>query len=134
MSMSLEEFLKVGNAYKIAKNSYSRYIGEEVMTENGISVEWRTGGISGGSCWDEGDRDPHYSIGGDDEPEFKELDSLFEKVCPNITFLQYRNIMSECVSSYDYSINEYYGNHTDYKVKWVCLERLYNMLVEKNLI
>ena len=39
-----------------------------------IENKWRTGGISGGSCWDTGDGDHHYPVEGDPESEFRDFD------------------------------------------------------------
>ena len=135
MTISLEEFIiKAGNVITqpVVMNCCMK--GNKVLSKNGLYVEWRIGGIGGGSCWGTENNDPHYALSGDDEPDFIELDSFLEKVCPSMTFLQYKNIISRCLKSYEYTITEYYGNNSVYKVKWICLENLYNILIEKNII
>lgn len=69
-----------------------------------------------------------------DEPlEFNEFDNLLEKICPQITFLQYKRIHKECVAIKEDYDSDYYSCCTiNY---WSCdLEKLYNCLLEKNLI
>ena len=55
--------------------------------------KYETGGYSGGSCWD--DSDPqHYSA---DAPKdrLRLLDLVLAKLCPNISYLQYKEISKE---------------------------------------
>src|ERR1035437_5014514 len=93
-------------------------------------VEWITGGASGGNCW--GDSAEHV-IESDPEPEL-DLTALFEKVCPNMTFLQYRKVMKDIVVQSNRMEHEYYGNYTEYSIKIVQYRVLYNKLVECKVI
>ena len=95
-----------------------------------ISVEWRVGGMRGGSCWG----DHPYPIDADDEPEFNVLDQILELICPNISFLQYKNISSQAIVRGEYRDNDYYGNYTDYKTKTIILKNLFDVLRNKGLI
>lgn len=69
-----------------------------------------------------------------DEPlEFDAFDELLEKICPSITFLQYKNIRKKCVHIEERHTSDYYCSCLENY--WVCdLEALYNELAEKNLI
>ena len=98
-----------------------------------LYVQWCSGGISGGSCWDSGDSDPHYARSGDAEPEFDDVDTVLTKICPTLSFLQYKQLM-KIVTRDEYSENEYYGNCTNYTYKKVKLRDLLNELVRMELI
>lgn len=92
------------------------------------SESWSAGG-SWGDCWgNEGTISPDTPL------EFRELDQLLEKICPNITFLQYKKIQSECVTNDEYSSYDYYGGH-EYRHRWKCdMPKMYEMLKEMKLI
>lgn len=92
------------------------------------SESW-SGGGSWGDCWgNEG------TISPDSPLAFKELDRLLEKICPNITFLQYKKIQDECTTYDEYSSYDYYGG-CEYRHRWKCdMEKLYEMLKEMKLI
>ena len=92
------------------------------------SERWSVGG-SWCNCWgDSGTIEP-------DEPkEFDEFDNLLEELCPNITFLQYKKIRKECVTCEEDSERDYYGG-CEYFNYWSCdMKKLYDKLVEFNLI
>ena len=103
------------------------------LDEHYLYVEWCSGGISGGSCWDDGTDDRHYGRSGEAEPEFDNIDTVLAELCPNLTFLQYKKIMAKIVKRGEYTINEYYGNTTDYTFKVVNLRELYEALQEMKL-
>jgi hypothetical protein len=90
-----------------------------------LYIEWRTGGMSGGSCW--GDR--ARPCGGEQEPPFESLDELLLKIVPKLSFLQYKKI-EKLIKTYEYTRSEYYGNYYEYTRKYIVLEDLYNLLKE----
>jgi adenylate kinase family enzyme len=94
------------------------------------SSTWSLGGTSG-NCWD----DEEYEI--DPEPQpicFKEFDELIECVCPKIGFMKYKKIHNECVSVETESHGDYYGGSTT-EAFFVCdVKKLYEMLLEEDLI
>ena len=93
------------------------------------SERWRTGG-EWGDCW--GDRGTHSA---DKPPDtFKEFDELLTKICPTISFLQYKKIYGECVTTKDEHESGYYGSYSDYLYYSCDLIKLNNMLVEMQLI
>jgi hypothetical protein len=90
---------------------------------------WCLGG-TWGNCWgDEG------TVPAEAEPaNFEIFDSLLEKICPNITFLQYKSIYSEVVrddTSYD---SDYYGGSTTYAYRYFKVSDLYEALKSRKLI
>jgi hypothetical protein len=92
------------------------------------SQRWSTGG-SWADCWgNEG------SIEGEPPKEFEELDNLLGKICPSITFLQYKKVRAACVETETYSSPDYYGG-CEHFAYWACdLKKLHNMLVEMELL
>lgn len=93
-----------------------------------LEASWVTGGLTGGSCWDEGES-RYYPVPAEDEPEDEVVDSILEKVCPSLTFLQYRRLTKASIYRYeDTQQNEYYGNSTHYRHRTVDLEVLYRTL------
>lgn len=99
--------------------------------KDNYEVEWCVGGASGGSCW--GDESREYTSD-DLESELDLLDILLEKVCPNMTLFQYRRLMKDLVEHTTRSENEYYGNYTNYRVKRVNYQKLYDKLIEEGII
>jgi hypothetical protein len=92
------------------------------------SQTWCSGG-SWGDCWGNSG-----SCSTEDPVSFVELDNLLERICPNLTFLQYKKIERECVeveTDYNY---DYYGGcqHDSY---YKCdLKKLYEIMIEMGLI
>lgn len=107
------------------------HIKKQEIDENCVVYKgWRTGGIGGGSCWGDGG---HFALDGDVEPEFTALDNILSKICPNITFLQYKQIMC-ATQSFDETEYEYYGNSTKYKYVYISMKDLYDQLVTLRIL
>lgn len=104
---------------------------KSIVGTTDISKEWLIGGIGGGSCWDDGSSNPHYARQADEEPEDESLDLILEVLCPKISFLQYKKLTKEnlFIETEKY-YNEYYGNHSEYRIKTLNLEVLFNTLKE----
>lgn len=94
------------------------------------SSSWSLGGTSG-NCYD----NDKFQISADEQPtEFKEFDELLERVCPGISFLQYKKLYKACVTIKVEGQDDYYGGYTE-NARFVCdLQVLYAMLLESNLI
>jgi len=94
------------------------------------SSDWCLGGTAG-SCWS----DSLSTLTPEPQPEdFKEFDELIEKVCPNISFMQYKKIKREIVSIKESSYGDYYGG-VEYSAHYeMDLKKLYNLLIEMGLI
>ena len=88
-----------------------------------------TGGMGGGSCWG----DEPYRMGSDPE-EFIDLATLFDRVCPAMTYRQHSSVMGAVLETTYGTEYEYYGNYTDYGIKRVNYRRLYDALVAEGLI
>jgi hypothetical protein len=123
-----EEDIKVIN--KSLKDSWNQGIFTEPnwipddIKEPVIYMRWESGGVSGGSCWDDSDPRP-YNI--DERPAFEVLDSVLMKLCPNISYLTYKKVET-LIRSNSKTEWEYYGNCTDWTVEYVVLSELYKLL------
>jgi hypothetical protein len=115
----------------VIKKSSSKKIKETCLEELYLYNEWCSGGISGGNCW--GD-DGHYAAEGESEPEFTDLDNILNEICPNITYLQYKKLISKVIKEDSYTQHEYYGNSSNYSYKTVLLKDLYDALKELDLL
>ena len=89
---------------------------------------WCTGGMGGGSCW--GDSPERFA--GSEEPQSAEGGNVFialmESYAPDISFLKFRRLQSELIHDGEYSEIEYYGNFSDFHVKFFSLKDLYNAI------
>ncbi len=97
----------------------------EYVTEDNVLLSdyWQTGGEYG-NCWDSS-RTP---VGSEEPCEFVELDELLLERCPNISFLMYKKIMRECVTTREWTESQYYGGYINYSC-WVCdLPKLHEIL------
>jgi hypothetical protein len=97
-----------------------------------IEISWETGGVSGGSCWDDSDPQPYTAS--NIEPEFDSLRGILEKICPEISYLKYKKLMSECLETSTYTYNEWYGNCTNYAIKRIKLKKLYDWFIKEGII
>lgn len=96
--------------------------------------EWSTGGVEGGSCWDTGEEDNHHSYTSSNPPAtLTGLDAFLEAEFPNISFLTYKRLEAK-VKIGDYSVNEYYGNRSDYGTKSLEFEDVYEVLSSSKLL
>jgi hypothetical protein len=134
----LEKLIEIGVYWEEPLLNKSRwYRDRDKKEERGpaqIQSKWCTGGIGGGSCWDDGTRDNHYAMNGESEPEFTDLDNILAEFCPKITFLEYKQLCGKLVVQDSESEYEYYGNSTTYGTKTVKCRELFEYLVQKELI
>lgn len=89
-----------------------------------IYKSWRTGGLTGGSCWGTSADTP---IEADSEPEWDELDTILEKYWPSITYLQYKKLILKAKVETE-TVDDYYGNYTIYTKKKMYLRDLYDVI------
>jgi hypothetical protein len=124
--MTFEEFKDLcGDIAYVTDDTYQYSFKGDAIFE-----QWTTGGMGGGSCWEDGG---HYAVEGEPEPEFESLDKIIVSICPNITFIQYKKLCREVIKRDEYTNNEYYGNYSRESIKYVLIEQLYNALKEQNL-
>ncbi len=95
-----------------------------------LSISWVTGGMSGGSCWG---HQPEQ-IDSEPEPKFEVLDKVLQIVCPTISYLSYRKIESDLIKEGSNGDSGYYGNYTNYAIKYLLLKDLYDFLVNEKMI
>lgn len=98
-----------------------------------VKVRWYAGGVDGGSCWDEGQVN-HYYTDGESEPDFDNLDKILDIFAPDLLYSEFKALEKTLVTEYTETKNEYYGNSSSYRVKYVKLEDLFNYLVRESLI
>ena len=87
-----------------------------------------TGGTSGGNCWNDDEARPYVADEAEEEP-MKVLDILLEEIAPKITYLQYKKIQ-KLIHSNEHTEWQYYGNSTDYKIEYILLPELENLLAQ----
>ena len=93
------------------------------------SSTWRLGGDQR-DCWGNGG-----SISPEPQPSsFDEFDELMERICPNINFIQYKNIFNRCVNSDTESEGDWYGGTAYYGFYKCDMRDLYEALDERNLL
>jgi hypothetical protein len=113
-------------AYQLFAAKYELTLNEDGEYK---AESWCTGG-TWNDCWDNSGTVPS-----DSTPEgISVLDDLLEKVCPSVTFLQYKKIMNQCAYVEDFSEGDYYGGTTYHNRYVLRISALYNYLVEANLI
>lgn len=119
----------------IENNSYRRkpntIVVKEKFNDHYLGISWETGGASGGNCWD-GEAESYY-ISDPDIPEFTGLTELLKRVCPNVSYLVGKEIEGLCESD-SYTNNEYYGNYTDYAVKKISFQKIWDCLKRNNMV
>ena len=96
---------------------------------NFLIQEIYLGGLTGGSCWDEGESHHYYRSSGE-KREFTYLDELLTKTVPEISFLKYKGATA-LVKEDERSEGEYYGNTSEYLTYSINLNDLYDYLSEK---
>ena len=92
------------------------------------SNTWCTGG-DWADCWGNGG-----SCEIENPVEFTELDNLLERICPNLTYLQYKKIERECVEVDTDFNSDYYGGCQQDSYYKCDLKKLYETLMEMGLI
>lgn len=92
------------------------------------SASWCLGG-SYQNCWGTGG-----SVSSEDQPtSYEDFDLLLEKICPNITFLQYKKLYNSCIEIETYNEHDYYGGSTEHAYFECDIEKLYNGLKQIGL-
>lgn len=107
-----------------SRGYYYRDIEKGKQSIPSIREKWCIGGMTGGDCWG---GNANSFVSADSEPDYCGLDELLLEVAPSTTFLQYKKILS-CEKEYEYTDHEYYGNYTEYKVKYILIKDLYDIL------
>ena len=109
-----------------------KVIANSMESDDFIWVQFETGGTSGGSCWDDSDPQDYHCDG--EMPEFIGFYKLLELTVPTLGFLQVKLMEHDLIHSFDYTNYEYYGNCTNYDIKYAKLSDIYNWLVQKEFL
>mgnify|MGYP006935470136 CR=1 FL=1 len=117
-----------GGGLKLTKYEGRGYAAKEYDCPH-LFVQWETGGVSGGSCWDSSNPQPYTTS--NPEGELQCLDKILEYFVPNLSFLQYRILYNSLVERESRTEYEYYGNSTDYSYKEVDIKKLFDYMVGK---
>lgn len=131
MELTQEQIEKIN---KLAKNEWMENeqgifkepfgISDKIKTHV-LYMRYHIGGVSGGSCWDSSNPQPYRN---DEQiPEFEILDLVLRELKPDISYLQFREIQ-KMIHNSEESDWEYYGNRTDYAIKYLILDDLINYL------
>jgi hypothetical protein len=95
-----------------------------------FAKQFNTHGESGGNCWG-GSPSPYHN----DIPEDFNFDDytvkLCHKFCPDISFIQYKMLLDECIVTEDYKETEYYGNINYYRLKLLDISKLVSRLKQR---
>ena len=104
----------------IKEKYYESYKSYDFDTSNFLlTLIVETGGVQGGSCWDNSDPRPYSTdVNADDN---KVLDLYLNEFYPNTTFLKYETIP---VKFENYTESEYYGNCTHFEKYTIDLNEL----------
>lgn len=94
-------------------------------------IEWTIGGITGGSCYG---GEANIAVSGEEEPEFDDFDDLLSLLNPDISFLKYKKIKSNLISSKNSGYNDYYGNYTDSTKKQFNIKDVIKYCYDNNLL
>lgn len=126
MIKKIQELLKLVNGrYKNSDGSYNNDFeccdknkDYEYDVDKIYGLRVQTGGVSGGSCWE--DSDPQEFSYGNSADVSLILDKIVSEICliidPNMSLKNYISIKDDIFIIDNYSIGEYYGNRTDYIV------------------
>ena len=91
----------------------------------GVSIE--SGGVSGGSCWD--DSNPTgYSCNYTLPDLTSRVIEIIGEFFPDVTLVKYTKHCTNLVRKGEHTAYEYYGNCTAYKSLYVTVESLYKSL------
>lgn len=143
--MTFQEFVKTVQGIELPTgDSYyeSCYIGDKPendrpfyrSTPDGdlyLVHKVQTGGVSGGSCWDDSNPQPYstgHSLG-----RFRGLSTIVRALAPGINFLEYEDLLDRVETDTE-SHYEYYGNSTEYACQFIKLEDLWGFLSQCGLL
>lgn len=102
-----------------------------------ICISVITGGVSGGSCWDESDPQPFETY---NSISYYNLEDILRKVIISTIgnpFIKIDDILSDIYNSGkwvedSFCENDYYGNYTNYSYCYIKFWDLYTILSEKH--
>lgn len=102
---------------------YTNWLKKYKIHRHCFRTEANTGGADGGNCWD--GIASRYDTHNTAECPLKEF---LIKYDIDMSFTKYAKLSSSIVKKLSYSVNEYYGNYTDYEVKYFYVDELFKGL------
>lgn len=84
-----------------------------------IYSRYEIGGYSGGSCWNDSNPRPYTSIPPTNKMEVLEI--LLKYTKPDISFLEFRRLISQHLKTNQETEYEYYGNSTEWEVEYITI-------------
>lgn len=90
------------------------------IKEHVVYMRWNNDGYAGGNCWN--DNEPEYYQ--NEEPEFEALNAVCFYLNPHITEQHIKMIKSVSIEDDGGYDREYYGNATNYKVRYILLSKV----------
>ena len=97
-----------------------------ISPDDMIIRSWKSGGKDGGSWRDD---DELYDVTPEDKPSFESLQVILNDFCPNLKYNEFLEI-EKIIKEDSYTINEYYGNYSEYTFEYIALSDLHKKLVE----
>ena len=134
MELSKEQIEKINDQSLMDWNTNEQGIFTEPygipnnIKEPVVYMRWETGGVSGGSCWGNSDPQPYET---DNNPNFEVLDITLKTLLPNISYLYFKGI-EKLIHSSEETDWEYYGNCTNFSIKYIILSELIDYLETVN--
>lgn len=126
--LEYEEFLDIARADENRRTWYLERAEEDIPQYDdeydAFVISWVSGGMEGGSCWNNGATD---RIAPDPVPEFEHLFTIFESV--KLTFSEGMKILDLARDGHT-SDSSYYGNYVDYSFRYIPFDEVYDKLVE----
>jgi len=125
--MTIEEIKEINNKCPSSEQGiYTEPYGIPVhIKEPVIYCRYETGGWRGGSCWSS--ENLHSYEEPEPEDKMKVLELVLEILYPKVTYLQFRKIEKLIHDNFE-TEHEYYGNSTDYKIEYIILSELEELI------
>ncbi len=107
--------------------------GIHIQDDNTVMAEWLSGGMSGGSCWDDDDA-TYYGIDGDTAPHFDKFITAsliaFKSDIPLSVYMDVAGLIKDDTNTH----NEWYGNYSIYSTRTLYLDQLEEILKKHDII
>ena len=143
--MTYEEFLEKVNNVPLSTTNYHHhvYVGQKPQerswytrdkpedTDDYLVHQVETGGVFGGSCWDDSNPQPYST--GESLGRFTGLSQIVRAVAPGINFLEYEDLLDQ-VETDTYHESEWYGNGTDHAYQCIKLKDLWTFLSQAHCL
>lgn len=122
--MNFEDFIKIAEKYgAMEQYTYGKDLGEDSF---GFMISWKSGGMSGGDCWD----GVAEEITPEDEPSFESPYNLLSALFQNIDKAKIQELIYPLIQNWSYTDDsDYYGNYYICEYKFISLKQLYKVVI-----